>query len=380
MILRLMPVILVVGLAAADEPCKSGLQPSQRPGPYSSLVAVGPQRGQQHCYICEAADRPVVIVFARSLSEPLGKLVHGIDRGVAEHKKAELRGWVTFLADDQTAMDPKVVQWSQTHAIKHVPLGIFEDTVGPPTYLLAREADVTVLLSLKQRVAANFAFRKGELNDAAIDAILTAIPTIGAGPAGQSVGSQEKGSENLLAGGDLTRHWFTEGNWKLDKDGVVALEPRPGEQGWQRYNMYLWAKKKYADFDADFEYKVAKDGNSGFYFHVGDLKDPVTNGIEVQIYDSAGKPAGAKLSDHDSGGIIPGVPPTKNTAKPAGEWNRMQVMVKGNKATVRLNGEVVNEANLAEGNLKSRPPTGSIGFQDHGMPLWLRNIKVRELQ
>ncbi len=59
------------GLTIADEPCKSGLQPAQRPGPYSSLVAVGPQRGQQHCYVCEAADRPVVIVFARSLSEPL---------------------------------------------------------------------------------------------------------------------------------------------------------------------------------------------------------------------------------------------------------------------------------------------------------------------
>jgi hypothetical protein len=185
---------------------------------------------------------------------------------------------------------------------------------------------------------------------------------------------------DLLAGGDLGKHWFTEGNWKLDKDGVVHLEPRPGEKGWTRYNMYLWAKQKYTDFDADFEYKVAKGGNSGFYFHVGDLKDPVKDGIEVQIYDSADKPAGAKLTDHDSGGIIPGVPPTKNAAKPAGEWNRMQVTCKGNKVTVRLNGEVVNEVSLDEGQLKSRPKTGYIGFQDHGLPLWLRKIHVRELK
>src|ERR1700736_399351 len=95
---------LIFGAACADEPCKSGLQPAQRPGPYSSLVAVGPQRGQQHCYICEAADKPVVIVFARQLTDPLGKLVHGIDKAVAEHKAAELRAWVTFLADDQTAL------------------------------------------------------------------------------------------------------------------------------------------------------------------------------------------------------------------------------------------------------------------------------------
>jgi hypothetical protein len=202
--------------------------------------------------------------------------------------------------------------------------------------------------------------------------------------ASQDATAQDKTGDdgwiNLLAGGDLTKHCFTKGNWKLDKDGVAQLEPRAGESGWTRYDMYLWAKPKFTDFDADFEYKVAKGGNSGFYFHVGDLKDPVKNGIEVQIYDSGSKPADAKLSDHDSGGIIPGVPPIKNTAKPAGEWNRMQVTCKANKVTVRLNGEVVNEVNLDQGQLKTRPPTGYIGFQDHGLPLWLRNIKVREIK
>ena len=184
---------------------------------------------------------------------------------------------------------------------------------------------------------------------------------------------------DLLAGGDLTKNWTTTGNWKLNKDGVVALEPRPGESGWQRYDAYLWAKKEYKDFEADFEYKVAKGGNSGFYFHVGDLKSPVAKGIEVQIYDSGSKAKDAKLNDHDSGGIIPGIPPTKNAAKPAGEWNRMQVTVKGNQVIVKLNGEVVNDVPLDHKNLKTRPPTGFIGFQDHGLPLWFRNIKVREL-
>jgi hypothetical protein len=168
----------VVGTALGDEPCKSGPQPSQRPGPYSSLVAVGRERGQQHCYVCEAADRPTVIIFSRSLTDPLGKLVHRIDGALAEQKKAELRSWVTFLATDQTALDPKVVAWSKQHAIRNVPLGIFEDTVGPPAYLLARDADVTVLLSVKQRVVANFAYRAGELNDAAIDTILKRVPKI----------------------------------------------------------------------------------------------------------------------------------------------------------------------------------------------------------
>jgi hypothetical protein len=56
----------------------------------------------------------------------------------------------------------------------------------------------------------------------------------------------------------------------------------------------------------------------------------------------------------------------------------MQVTVKGGKVTVMLNGEVVNDVPLSK--IKGRPDSGYIGFQDHGLPLWLRNIKVRELK
>ena len=199
-------------------------------------------------------------------------------------------------------------------------------------------------------------------------------------PLGLAAAHQDKsGWIDLLESKDLKTHWFTTGNWIL-KDGVVALEPRPGEKGWQRYDAYLWAKKQFKDFECEFEYKTAKAGNSGFYFHVGDLKEPVKKGIEVQLYASASKPKDAKLTDHDSGGIIPGVPPTKNAAKPAGEWNKMLVTVKDSKVTVELNGVVVNDVPLKNiKNIKDVPSTGYIGFQDHGLPLWLRNIKVKEL-
>lgn len=181
-----------------------------------------------------------------------------------------------------------------------------------------------------------------------------------------------------LVAGDLTKHWTTKGNWVLDKDGVITLTPRPGEKGWQRYDAYLWSDRQYGDFEIEFEYRVQPGGNSGFYFRVGDLKSPVAKGVEVQIYDSAGKKAGSKLTDHDSGGVIPGVPPTRSAAKPAGEWNKFHITTRGDKLTVRLNGETVNELNLAESRVKDRPKVGYIGFQDHGLPLSLRNIRVRE--
>ena len=172
-------VLLILASACLGaKPCDSGPKPGQRPGPYSALVSVGKDRGQLHCFICETEDRPAVIVFARKLSDPLGKLARGVDRALTDHKDAELRAWVTFLSDDQTALDPQVVEWSKKHALRNVPLGVFEDVVGPPSYLLARDADVTVLLAVKQKVVRNFAFRAGELNDERIADILKAVPEI----------------------------------------------------------------------------------------------------------------------------------------------------------------------------------------------------------
>ena len=171
-------LLILTSACPASEPCVSGPKAGQRPGPYSALVSVGAERGQLHCFICETADRPAVIVFARKLSDPLGKLVRGLDKALADHKDAELRAWVTFLSDDQTALDPKVVEWSKKHALRNVPLAVFEDVVGPPSYLLNRDVDVTVLLAVKQKVVRNFAFRDGELTKERIAEILKTVPEI----------------------------------------------------------------------------------------------------------------------------------------------------------------------------------------------------------
>ena len=200
--------------------------------------------------------------------------------------------------------------------------------------------------------------------------LLTAIP-LAAG--------EEQGWVNLLEGNDLSEHWTTRGNWRLDDEGVVTLTPRPGEKGWSRFDAYLWSEKQYDDFEIEFDYKVQEKGNSGFYFNVGDKSSPVEKGIEVQIYESHAKGDG-RLTDHDSGGIIPGIPPQKNAAKPAGEWNRFHITVRGDKLTVKLNDELVNEVDLkSHPRLKDRPDRGYIGFQDHALPLALRDIRIREL-
>ncbi len=160
------------------DPCRSGLEPGQRPGPYAAVISTGPERGKSHCYICETGDRPAVVVFARSLSDSLAKLCQQLDQAISRHQKAELRAWVTLLSDDQLSLDPRVVQWANKHALRNVPMGVFEDLGGPPSYHLARDADVTVLLFVKQKVVANFAFRESELTAAKIAEIVNALPRI----------------------------------------------------------------------------------------------------------------------------------------------------------------------------------------------------------
>jgi hypothetical protein len=59
-----------------------------------------------------------------------------------------------------------------------MPLGVFEDIDGPPAYRLAKDADATVLLFVKQRVVANFAFRAGEMSAKARGEVVKALPKL----------------------------------------------------------------------------------------------------------------------------------------------------------------------------------------------------------
>ncbi len=175
----LMPVACcLLPVASADEPCRSGPQVGQRTGPYAFLVATGAQRGKSHCYICETGERPAVIVFARTPTDSLGRLLADLDQSISKNQVAELRAWTTFLSDDQPNLDPRLVEWARKHGIRNVPIGVFEDRDGPPSYRLHTDADVTVIVAVKQKVVANYAYRAGELNDERVKEVLAAVPRV----------------------------------------------------------------------------------------------------------------------------------------------------------------------------------------------------------
>jgi hypothetical protein len=162
----------------AAEPVASGPKLGSRPGPYVFWVSTGPNRGQETCFICDAGDKPAVAVFARTTSDALGKLVGKIDRALAEHKAADLRAWVTFLGKDHDTFDGLLIEWSKKHGLKSLPVGTFQEEDGPPTYRVARDADVTVVLFVNRKVQATFGFRSKELTEEAVDRVLKAVPRL----------------------------------------------------------------------------------------------------------------------------------------------------------------------------------------------------------
>jgi hypothetical protein len=188
----------------------------------------------------------------------------------------------------------------------------------------------------------------------------------------------EKDWVKMYNGRDLSG-WQTSGNWLPQKDGILLIKPRPGEKGWQRYGDYLWSNKKYKNFVLHVEYKYPPGGNSGIFFRVGDLENPVQTGIEAQILDSTKKKG--KVGPHDHGGIIRTVGASKNMSKSPGEWNTMVVRCKSHHLQVELNGEKIVDILLDKSPMKDRPLEGYIGLQDHGEPnnLYFRNIKLKKI-
>lgn len=172
-------LVLTLSVSHAADPCESGVPVGKRPGPYSFLVATGPQRGQQTCYICEQheKDRPAAVVFARTLSDPLAKLLGKLEAaGAIAGKDAGYKVWCTQLAE-KADLDA-LAKWAQKQGLKGVPVGAYEDADGPPSYKLNKEADVTIMLFTKQKVVANFALRAGELTDKQIDEVTRAVPKL----------------------------------------------------------------------------------------------------------------------------------------------------------------------------------------------------------
>jgi hypothetical protein len=120
--------------------------------------------------------KPVAVVFARDMSAPVTSLVKKIDAATAKHSKEKMASFAVFLSDEEN-LEKKLKAFAEKEKVDKCALTI-DNPSGPEPYKIAKDADVTVLLYVNKNVKANFAFKKGELNDAAIAKVLKDLPKI----------------------------------------------------------------------------------------------------------------------------------------------------------------------------------------------------------
>jgi hypothetical protein len=153
----------------------------------------------------------------------------------------------------------------------------------------------------------------------------------------------------------------------------------------------MYDKKKFGDFVLKCDVKMGdQDCNSGIFFRVGAPRNPVYSGFEVQVENSAAPGL------HAFGAIYDLVAPSKQVQRGPGEWNTVELTCRGPEIRVQVNGEETTVMNCDDFSkrglrpdgtrhkfglaIKDLPRVGYIGFQDHGHPVWYKNVKIRELK
>jgi hypothetical protein len=199
----------------------------------------------------------------------------------------------------------------------------------------------------------------------------------------------------LLFDGQTTSGWHNYGKSGVGKswrvvDNTLYFDPTVKDGG------DIVTNDEFENFHLKLEWKISPKGNSGIMFYV--KEDPVKykqtyhTGPEMQILDNAGH-SDAAITKHRTGDLYDLIAVSKETVKPVGEWNAVEIRADRGKLDFYMNGEhVVNTTMwdegwrrmLANSKFKEWPDfgtfkSGKIALQDHGDRVWFRNIKIRRL-
>ncbi len=185
-------------------------------------------------------------------------------------------------------------------------------------------------------------------------------------------------------------------NWVIEDNAMKVVIGEGKKPGQGANGDILFGEKKFKDFDLSIDWKASKMANSGIFYYVREVpgKPIYYAAPEIQVLDNADA-TDNKVDSHLAGSLYDMLPADPKTVKPAGEWNTIVIKVKDGKVTHTQNRvEVVSytlwtpewDALVQKSKFKSFPgftegisKEGFIGLQDHGYPVWFRNIKIREL-
>ncbi len=169
----------------------------------------------------------------------------------------------------------------------------------------------------------------------------------------------------LFNGKDLTGWQMVGPGQFVIEDGMLRTQGGMG--------LLVYEKEKFGNATVRVVFKTASpQANSGVFIRLPEPpKDPwygVHNGYEVQI-DAGGD------EWHCTGAIYSLSKVSKRAQKPAGEWNTLEIQLKGQVTSISLNAEKVNEfrgdqevpprQRWYEPVRGPRPDVGYIGLQNH---------------
>ena len=197
--------------------------------------------------------------------------------------------------------------------------------------------------------------------------------TFAESPAKLTADETKDGFELLFNGSDLTG-WKHGGNWAV-VDGVIT---RQGKGGSLVYVDHVIPD----DFELRFEWKVAEGSNSGVYYR--------PTQYEYQILDNDVHQDG-KNPRTSAASLYFCMQPSHDATKPVGQWNTARIVCKGTVIQHWLNGQKVVGFDYTDpkykfnvdmlgkrgGDLEARG--ANLSLQDHGDPVWYRNIRMRRL-
>jgi hypothetical protein len=185
-------------------------------------------------------------------------------------------------------------------------------------------------------------------------------------------------------------------NWVIEDHAMKVFTAADKKPGQGSNGDILYPGKKFKNFELSIDWKASKMANSGIFFNVREVpgKPIYYAAPEVQVLDNVDA-TDNKVDSHLAGSLYDMLPADPKTVHPAGQWNTIVIKVKDGKVTHTQNGvQVVSytlwtpewDAMVLKSKFKDFPgftegisKDGYIGLQDHGYPVWFRNIKIHEL-
>ena len=216
----------------------------------------------------------------------------------------------------------------------------------------------------------------------------------------ETILNPENRDENDLSPQDLNEGWellfdgkTTAGWHSFKKDTVTGWYVEDGALTTNGGNNDLLTNDEYENFILSLDWKIAKGGNSGIMYHVGQsdkYKTTYETGPEYQLIDDVNYPEPLHDTQH-TGANYALQPPSKIASNPAGEYNHSRIVVDHGRVQHWLNDVMVVEYELRtdhwresvnRSKFKDMPDygmdkTGHIALQDHGDRVWFKNIKLK---